>query len=179
MKNAASSSWKLISKSTPTLPILYKLPFSICSFCSRADSPISSQGKSPETVFDGVWRMVSLPTRCVRRECRSLCPVVAYDHGPPLAQIISYLTSRAHPQMRADSLRDSNPSVLPTTVIDQIRLWQREGQRVQSAEGTHLDCTFRSCAIELSLTRIHGVDRLFVRRFYGAIGFRTGGHLCS
>lgn len=26
-------------------------------------------------------------------------------------------------------------ATLPTTVVDQIRLWEREGQRVQSAEG--------------------------------------------
>jgi transcription initiation factor TFIIH subunit 4 len=44
-------------------------------------------------------------------------------------QIISYLTTRAHPQMKKQA------ATLPTTVVDQIRLWEREGQRVQSSEG--------------------------------------------
>lgn len=63
-------------------------------------------------------------------------------------QIISYLAAHAHPQMRkrlADrqsSLTNaSNPSdpnassVLPPTVLDQIRLWQIEGERMKATEG--------------------------------------------
>jgi transcription initiation factor TFIIH subunit 4 len=44
-------------------------------------------------------------------------------------QIIAYLTTHAHPQM----LRN-NP-VLPPTVVDQIRLWQLEEDRMKSTMG--------------------------------------------
>ena len=37
--------------------------------------------------------------------------------------------------MRADAIKEGNVSVVPTTVVDQIRLWQQEGQRVRSDEG--------------------------------------------
>ncbi|KAF2153764.1 putative TFIIH and nucleotide excision repair factor 3 complexes subunit [Myriangium duriaei CBS 260.36] len=44
-------------------------------------------------------------------------------------QIISYLTTHAHP-----ILRRNNP-VLPPTVVDQIRLWQLEGERMKATPG--------------------------------------------
>ncbi|KAK8238462.1 putative TFIIH and nucleotide excision repair factor 3 complexes subunit [Phyllosticta capitalensis] len=44
-------------------------------------------------------------------------------------QIISYLDTYAHPQMQR-----RNP-VLPPTVVDQIRLWQIEGDRMQATDG--------------------------------------------
>lgn len=44
-------------------------------------------------------------------------------------QIIAYLTTHAHPQM----LRN-NP-ILPPTVVDQIRLWQLEEDRMKSTTG--------------------------------------------
>ncbi|THH17077.1 hypothetical protein EW146_g3684 [Bondarzewia mesenterica] len=44
-------------------------------------------------------------------------------------QIISYLTTYAHPQMR------KNKPLLPVTVQDQIRLWELERNRIQSQEG--------------------------------------------
>ncbi|KAM0787327.1 hypothetical protein ACM66B_003416 [Microbotryomycetes sp. NB124-2] len=56
-------------------------------------------------------------------------------NGITADQIVSYLTTRAHPQMRADAIKEGNASVIPTTVVDQIRLWQQEGQRVRSDEG--------------------------------------------
>ncbi|KAK4055924.1 RNA polymerase II transcription factor B 52 kDa subunit [Microbotryomycetes sp. JL221] len=56
-------------------------------------------------------------------------------NGITADQIVSYLTTRAHPQMRADAIREGNVSVIPTTVVDQIRLWQQEGERVRSDEG--------------------------------------------
>ncbi|CAG8457834.1 10754_t:CDS:10 [Ambispora leptoticha] len=43
-------------------------------------------------------------------------------------QIISYLTSHAHPQMKQKS------PVLPLTVIDQIRLWEMERNRLQDTD---------------------------------------------
>ncbi|KAI9673441.1 MAG: RNA polymerase II transcription factor B 52 kDa subunit [Caeruleum heppii] len=44
-------------------------------------------------------------------------------------QIISYLSTHAHPQMR------KTPPVLPPTVVDQIRLWQIEGERMKATSG--------------------------------------------
>ncbi|KAI9799598.1 MAG: RNA polymerase II transcription factor B 52 kDa subunit [Piccolia ochrophora] len=44
-------------------------------------------------------------------------------------QIIAYLATHAHPQMR------KNTPVLPPTVVDQIRLWQIEGERMKATAG--------------------------------------------
>ena len=53
----------------------------------------------------------------------------AVQSGITSAQIISYLTTYAHPQMQK-----SNPP-LPPTVMDQIRLWEYEGERVEVTNG--------------------------------------------
>jgi transcription initiation factor TFIIH subunit 4 len=53
----------------------------------------------------------------------------AVQAGITSAQIISYLTTYAHPQMQK-----SNPP-LPPTVMDQIRLWEYEGERVEVTVG--------------------------------------------
>ncbi|KAF9238530.1 transcription factor Tfb2 [Melanogaster broomeanus] len=53
----------------------------------------------------------------------------ALSNGISAEQIISYLTTHAHPQMR------KNNPLLPVTVQDQIRLWELERNRVKSAEG--------------------------------------------
>ncbi|KAK5716817.1 RNA polymerase II transcription factor B 52 kDa subunit [Elasticomyces elasticus] len=54
-------------------------------------------------------------------------------------QIISYLTTHAHPLMRLQSQSQSqnttNHPILPPTVVDQIRLWQLEGERMISTPG--------------------------------------------
>ena len=44
-------------------------------------------------------------------------------------QIVSYLTTHAHPQMA------KKQPVLPATVVDQIRLWQLEGDRMKATVG--------------------------------------------
>ena len=44
-------------------------------------------------------------------------------------QIISYLSTHAHPQMRKQI------PILPATVVDQIRLWQIEGERMKATGG--------------------------------------------
>lgn len=44
-------------------------------------------------------------------------------------QIISYLESHAHPQMQ------KSVPFLPPTVMDQIRLWEYEGERVETTNG--------------------------------------------
>ncbi|KAH9943694.1 transcription factor Tfb2-domain-containing protein [Amylocystis lapponica] len=53
----------------------------------------------------------------------------ALANGITADQIISYLTTHAHPQMR------KNKPLLPVTVQDQIRLWELEKNRVKSEEG--------------------------------------------
>ncbi|KAF2267920.1 transcription factor Tfb2 [Lojkania enalia] len=49
--------------------------------------------------------------------------------GISSSQILSYLTSHAHPQMQ------KNQPFLPPTVMDQIRLWEYEGERVETTNG--------------------------------------------
>ena len=53
----------------------------------------------------------------------------AVGMGVTSEQIISYLNTHAHPQMR------KNNPVLPPTVVDQIRLWQIEGERMKATPG--------------------------------------------
>ncbi|KAI0784554.1 transcription factor Tfb2-domain-containing protein [Abortiporus biennis] len=53
----------------------------------------------------------------------------ALANGITADQIISYLTTHAHPQMR------KNKPLLPVTVQDQVRLWELEKNRVKSQEG--------------------------------------------
>ena len=53
----------------------------------------------------------------------------AVGQGITADQIISFLDTHAHPQMRK-----TNP-VLPPTVVDQIRLWQIEGERMKTTQG--------------------------------------------
>ncbi|CAG8566902.1 8772_t:CDS:2 [Paraglomus occultum] len=60
----------------------------------------------------------------------------ALTNGITAEQIISYLNSHAHPQMK------KSMPVLPLTVIDQIRLWEMERNRLQASEG-HLYEQFR------------------------------------
>lgn len=55
----------------------------------------------------------------------------ALSNGILADQIITYLTVHAHRQMR----RSDTGSVLPTTVVDQIKLWQLEMDRVRATEG--------------------------------------------
>jgi transcription initiation factor TFIIH subunit 4 len=53
----------------------------------------------------------------------------AIKMGITADQIIEYLNAHAHPQMR------KNLVVLPPTVVDQIRLWQIEGERMKATPG--------------------------------------------
>lgn len=53
----------------------------------------------------------------------------ALANGIRADQIISYLTTHAHPQMR------KNKPVIPVTVQDQIRLWELEKNRLKAEEG--------------------------------------------
>jgi transcription initiation factor TFIIH subunit 4 len=53
----------------------------------------------------------------------------AISYGITSDQIISYLATNAHGQLQ------KNKTVLPPTVVDQIRLWQIEGDRMQATPG--------------------------------------------
>lgn len=53
----------------------------------------------------------------------------AISYGITSDQIISYLTTHAHPQMA------KRLPILPPTVVDQIRLWQIEGDRMKATAG--------------------------------------------
>ncbi|XHF98998.1 hypothetical protein AWENTII_002520 [Aspergillus wentii] len=65
----------------------------------------------------------------------------AVEMGITGDQIISYISTHAHPQMRKHNASKSSsnqsglPSVLPPTVVDQIRLWQLERDRVKGTPG--------------------------------------------
>lgn len=54
----------------------------------------------------------------------------ALQRGISAEQVITYLSHHAHPQMVA-----RNDPLLPITVTDQIRLWEREKNRVQQSFG--------------------------------------------
>jgi transcription initiation factor TFIIH subunit 4 len=66
----------------------------------------------------------------------------AVEMGITADQIISYLSTHAHPQMRKHNAAKSTSnasglpaSVLPPTVVDQIRLWQLERDRIKATPG--------------------------------------------
>ncbi|KAK4166594.1 putative RNA polymerase II transcription factor B subunit 2 [Cladorrhinum sp. PSN259] len=58
----------------------------------------------------------------------------AIADGITANQIISYLAAHAHPQMASRSAANGAP-VLPPTVVDQIRLWQLESERMRTTPG--------------------------------------------
>ncbi|KTW30811.1 hypothetical protein T552_00523 [Pneumocystis carinii B80] len=53
----------------------------------------------------------------------------AFMNGITAEQIISYLTTYAHPQMR------KNTPIIPPTITDQIQLWEMERNRLKATEG--------------------------------------------
>jgi transcription initiation factor TFIIH subunit 4 len=66
----------------------------------------------------------------------------AVEMGITADQIISYLSTHAHPQMRrhgalksASNTAGMSVPVLPPTVVDQIRLWQLERDRIKATAG--------------------------------------------
>jgi transcription initiation factor TFIIH subunit 4 len=59
----------------------------------------------------------------------------AISHGITSNQIIDYLTTHAHPQMLKESVAQGGGPVLPPTVVDQIRLWQLEDERMKHTSG--------------------------------------------
>lgn len=58
----------------------------------------------------------------------------AINFGINADQIISYLAAHAHEQMHRTAALTNKP-VLPPTVVDQIRLWQLENERMKTTGG--------------------------------------------
>lgn len=58
----------------------------------------------------------------------------AIDFGITADQIISYLAAHAHQQMHRTAALTNKP-ILPPTVVDQIRLWQLENERMKTTSG--------------------------------------------
>ena len=58
----------------------------------------------------------------------------AISHGITSDQIITYLSTHAHPQLAKKADAIGGP-VLPPTVVDQIRLWQLENERMAATGG--------------------------------------------
>lgn len=58
----------------------------------------------------------------------------AIRHGITSDQIISYLITHAHPQL-IKSAQEKHAPILPPTVVDQIRLWQIENERMKATSG--------------------------------------------
>jgi transcription initiation factor TFIIH subunit 4 len=59
----------------------------------------------------------------------------AISQGITSDQIISYLSTHAHPQLLKASAAQGGGPVLPPTVVDQIRLWQIENERMKATPG--------------------------------------------
>ncbi|EMR66364.1 putative rna polymerase ii transcription factor b subunit 2 protein [Eutypa lata UCREL1] len=58
----------------------------------------------------------------------------AIDMGITSDQIISYLATHAHEQMRRVAAATKKP-ILPPVVVDQIRLWQLDSERMAATNG--------------------------------------------
>ena len=58
----------------------------------------------------------------------------AINYGITADQIISYLAAHAHEQMHRNAALTNKP-ILPPTVVDQVRLWQIENERMKTTSG--------------------------------------------
>lgn len=59
----------------------------------------------------------------------------AISHGITSDQVISFLSTHAHPQLVKRSMELGGGPILPPTVVDQIRLWQLEKERMKVTPG--------------------------------------------
>ena len=53
----------------------------------------------------------------------------AFSNGITADQIISYITTHAHPEMKTQK------PILPSTVVDQIKLWEMDRNRLKTCDG--------------------------------------------
>ncbi|KAI0178699.1 transcription factor Tfb2 [Hypoxylon sp. FL1284] len=58
----------------------------------------------------------------------------AVSHGITADQIVSYLSTHAHEQMHKNAAAN-NKQVLPPVIVDQIRLWQLDTERIATQDG--------------------------------------------
>jgi transcription initiation factor TFIIH subunit 4 len=77
-------------------------------------------------------------------------------------QIITYLSTHAHPIMKRTAAINSAP-VLPPTVVDQIRLWQIEGERMTTWKGYYIKMDAKS-SFEEYLKAVEYAEALGVLR---------------
>ncbi|KAG9248762.1 RNA polymerase II transcription factor-like protein B subunit 2 [Calycina marina] len=59
----------------------------------------------------------------------------AIRHGITADQVIAYLNTHAHPQLHKTPAALAGGPVLPPTVVDQIKLWQLETERMETIPG--------------------------------------------
>jgi len=89
----------------------------------------------------------------------------ALENGITADQIISYLTTHAHPQMR------KNNPIISSTVQDQIRIWENERNRVKTMDG-FLYCEFEDSDYQEVLRYAHEIGMVLwenpaERMFFG------------
>ncbi|KAG9238623.1 RNA polymerase II transcription factor-like protein B subunit 2 [Amylocarpus encephaloides] len=81
---------------------------------------------------------VKLTTRYPNMVCGRLTRESMYgaiNQGITAAQVVTYLETHAHPQLRKIAARNNLRSVIPITVADQIKLWQIENERMEATPG--------------------------------------------
>jgi transcription initiation factor TFIIH subunit 4 len=59
----------------------------------------------------------------------------AISSGISSDQIVTYLSTHAHPELLKAAATKGGGPVLPPTVVDQIKLWQLENQRMTTTDG--------------------------------------------
>lgn len=93
----------------------------------------------------------------------------ALNKGITADQIITYLSHHAHPQMYKNVrvFHSSQDPLLPITVSDQIRLWEREKNRVSAIAGVY--CTSADPGhLYTEFTSVH--DYIQVRDYANSLG---------
>ncbi|CAI4213448.1 unnamed protein product [Parascedosporium putredinis] len=101
-------------------------------FPTRLATTLTSSSSSLRTVSEGFAAMRFHEMVSGRLSRESIRRAISY--GITADQIINYLAAHAHDQMRRKALAANKP-VLPPTVVDQVRLWQLENERMKTTSG--------------------------------------------